>query len=129
MSADPRKACKMQCEITGGTKEHRDQRASAGYYGHCMVYSQGFSLIFILQTILLISPESCPFPPHTPSPIRNHKRARKVGSEHPNMLTSQAALQLCLIYVMGRSESKTLQTQWPFISNFLINTNTDLAKI
>lgn len=74
--ADPKYGCKMQCEITGGMEEPGDQRASAGDYVVC---GQSSSLIFILQTLLLISPEGCPFPPLIPDPIRNHKRGRKTG--------------------------------------------------
>lgn len=114
----PRKGCKMQFEITGGMEGHGDQRVFAGNYVVC---SQSCSLIFILQTLLLISPEGSPFPPHTPNPIRNHKRARKVGGEHLNILTSlgcSVALPSSLYFlicVKQRSASKALKTQWKSI--------------
>lgn len=105
--ADPAKGCKMQCEITGGTEEQGDQRASAGY---CKVCRQGCSLIFILQAILLISLEGCPFPPCTPNPVRNHKRPRKVGKAHPDTQSSPGIpgdppmSPRCLIYVKCEGE-------------------------
>lgn len=99
---------------TGHRRTHRDQRVSAGCY---MVCCQSRSLIFILQTLLLISPEGCPFPPHILNPIRNHKRARKVEAEHLIMSTrlccsvSPPFSPCYLLYVKQRSGSKTLKTQ------------------
>lgn len=104
----------MQLEITRGVEEHIEIRESASYH---MVCRQSRSLIFILQTLLLISPEGCPFPPRIRNPIRNHKRARKVEAEHLIMSTrlccsASPPFSPCyLTCVKQRSGSKTLKTQ------------------
>lgn len=97
---DPRKVCKMSCEITG------EQRSES----QRVVCSQGCSFIFILQTRLLISPEGSPFPPHTPNPTWNH-RARKLGSDpQTNTFTSKAFhLPLCKVK-MFKTHFQPVQT-------------------
>lgn len=97
----PGKGAKSMVRLQGYW-EHGDQRASASYYGCYVVCSQGCSLIFILQTILLISPEGCPFPLHTLNPIRNHKRAKKVRSGHLNIFTSPGTLAASAYFLICR---------------------------
>lgn len=65
-----------------GTKCHLKLQGVPGVQrseSHSVVCNQGCALIFILQTISLISPEGCPFPPLTPNPIYNHKGQERSG--------------------------------------------------
>lgn len=88
-----------------------------------MVCSQSCSLIFILPTCLLISPEGCPFPSHSPKPIRNHKRVRKLRGEHLNILTSPGSfvvLSSPLYFhpsVRGEVGARHSKLPWWFIFN------------
>lgn len=100
----------MQLEITRGVKNTKRSGESASYY---MVCRQSRSLIFILQTFIINSPEGCPFPPHILNPIRNHKRARKVEAEHLIMSTrlSSASPPLALLPHLCKAEKWKQDTQ------------------
>lgn len=85
---DPRKGCKMMCETTWGTQCAEIRKPLHGLQSR-------LSLIFILQTTLLISPEGCPFSPHTPIPIWNHKVQERLGVGTQTYLLPRHFTHLC----------------------------------